>query len=160
MYDRLHDTGERLKKVERRLKTLDEHIRQSENFKNGRRQKAHYEKLYAEYKTARKSTGFFAERKAKKALYAARDYYESNRTEIVLYDAAERYLRDALQGHFDVKKLPPMTKWKEERAAKTTERKSLHADYYRLRDEVKNAEAIKRNVEQLTRADEPRRERI
>jgi hypothetical protein len=158
MYDRLHDAGEKLKKVERRLKTLDEHVRQSENFKNGRRQKAHYEKLYAEYKTARKSTGFFAERKAQKALYAARDYYESNRAEIALHDAAERYLRDVLRERFDVKKLPPITKWKEERAAKTAERKSLHADYCRLRDEVKNVEAIKRSVEQLTRADEPKRE--
>jgi hypothetical protein len=157
MYDRLHDAGEKLKKVERRLETLDEHIRQSENFKNGRRQKTHYEKLYAEYKTARKSTGFFAERKAQKALYTARDYYESNRAEIALHDAAERYMRDVLRERFDVKKLPPITKWKEERAAKTAEQKALHADYYRLRDEVKNAEAIKRNVEQLTRADEPRK---
>jgi hypothetical protein len=33
MYDRLHDAGEKLKKVERRLTTLDEHIRQSANFK-------------------------------------------------------------------------------------------------------------------------------
>jgi hypothetical protein len=51
-----------------------------------------------------------------------------------------------------------MTKWKEERAAKTAEQKALYADYYRLRDEVKNAEAIKRSVEQLTREDEPKRE--
>jgi hypothetical protein len=158
MYDRLHDAGEKLKKVERRLETLDEHIRQSENFKNGRRQKAHYEKLYAEYKNTKKTTGLFAGRKTQKALYAAQDYYESNRAEIALYDAAERYLRDALQGHFDMKKLPPMTQWKKERATKSAERNALHADYYRLRDEVKNAEAIKRSVEKLIRVDEPKRE--
>jgi hypothetical protein len=47
------------------------------------------------------------ERKAQKALDAAQDYYESNRAAITLYDAAERYLRDVLQGRFNVKKLPP-----------------------------------------------------
>jgi hypothetical protein len=160
MKGKLHGVGENLNKIDRRLKTLDEHIRHSENFKNGRGQKARYEKLYAEYKTARKQTGLFAERKAQKALDAAQGYYESNRTEIVLYEAAERYLRNVLQGRFDVKKLPPMTKWKEERAAKIAEQKALYADYYRLRDEVKNAEAIKRSVEQVTRADEPKREQI
>jgi hypothetical protein len=59
-----------------------------------------------------------------------------------------------LQGRFDAKKLPPVTLWKEERAAKAAEQKALYADYYRLRDEVKNAETIKRSVEQLTRANE------
>jgi hypothetical protein len=158
MNGKLCGVGDNLNKIDRRLKTLDEHIRHSENFKNGRGQKARYEKLYAEYKTARKQTGLFAERKTQKALDAAQDYYEANLAAITLYEAAERYLRDVLQGRFDVKRLPPMTKWKEERAAKTAERKALTADYNLLRDEVKNAEAIKRSVEQLTREDEPKRE--
>jgi hypothetical protein len=80
------------------------------------------------------------------------------RAEIAQYEAAERYLRNVLQERFDPAKLPPITKWKEERAAKTTEQKTLYTDHYRLRDEVKNSETIKRTVEQLTRGDEPKQE--
>jgi hypothetical protein len=47
MRGQLHGVGGNLKKVERRLKTLGEYIRQSENFKNGCGQKARYEKLCA-----------------------------------------------------------------------------------------------------------------
>jgi hypothetical protein len=42
-----HSMGEKPNKIQRRLKTLDEHTRHSENFKNGRGQKARYEKLFA-----------------------------------------------------------------------------------------------------------------
>jgi hypothetical protein len=147
---------DKLKKVERRIKTLDEHIRHSENFKSYRGYKAKYEKLYSEYKTAKAATGLFAERKAQKALDTANEYHEAHRAEIGMYDNAEKYLRDVLQGRFDVKKLPPIGKWKEERAAKTSEKNVFYADYYRLRDEVKNAEAIKRTVEQLTREVKPK----
>jgi hypothetical protein len=149
---------EKLKKVERRIKTLDEHIRHSENFKSYRKIKARYETLYAEYEATKNAAGLFAERKAQKALDAANEYYETHRAEIAMYDNAERYLRDVLQERFDPAKLPPITKWKAERDAKTAEKDGLHQEYYRLRDEVKNAEAIKRTVEQLTR-EETERER-
>jgi hypothetical protein len=46
-----------------------------------------------------------------------------------------------------------MTKWKEERATKTAEQKTLYADYYHLRDEAKNAETIKRSVEKIIDSD-------
>lgn len=144
---------EKLKKVERRIKTLDEHIRHSENFKSYRKIKARYETLYTEYEAAKNATGLFAKSKADKALGAASDYYETHRAEIAMYDNAERYLKDVLQERFDPAKLPPMTKWKAERDTKTAEKDGLHQEYYRLRDEVKNAEAIKRTVEQLARGE-------
>jgi uncharacterized phage infection (PIP) family protein YhgE len=149
---------DKLKKVERRLKTLDEHISHSENFKNYRGYKAQYAKLYAQYETLKKASGFGTERKAQKALEAANEYQEIHRAEIAQYETAERYLRNVLQGRFDPAKLPPITKWKEERTTKSTEQKTLYADYYRLRDEVKNSETIKRTVEQRTRGDEPKQE--
>ncbi|MDR1891487.1 MAG: MobA/MobL family protein [Oscillospiraceae bacterium] len=160
MNAQLYGVGDKLKKVERRLNTLDEHIRHSENFKNNRGHRARYEKLYAEYETAKKTKGFFSERKAQKALDAARDYYEANRAEITLCDAAERYLRDVLQGRFDAKKLPPITKWKDERAAKTAEKSVLYADYRKLKDEVGRVETVKRNAEKILGRDEPKPDRL
>jgi len=52
--------------------------------------------------------------KAQKALDAANDYYETHRQQITLYNAAEQYLKDVLQQHFDPKKLPPISKWQAE----------------------------------------------
>ncbi len=74
-----------LKSVERRISTLSEHLKHSENFKNYRK-------------------------------------------------VAEKYLRGVLQGRFDPKKLPPITKWREELAAKTAKRDVL----YRENDALKN----------------------
>jgi hypothetical protein len=157
MDNQFEGVRENLKKAERRISTLDEHLRHSGNYKSYRGYKAQYEKLYAEYKTAKSATGLFAERKAQKALDTANEYHETHRAEIGMFENAERYLRDVLQARFDTKKLPPIAKWKEERAAKIAEKTALNSDYYRLREEVKNAEAIRRTVEQLTREDEPRK---
>ncbi|GHU80008.1 hypothetical protein FACS1894191_4180 [Clostridia bacterium] len=158
MGNQFEGVREKLKKVERRIKTLDEHLRHSGNYKSYRPHKAQYEKLNAEYKTAEKSTGLFAKSKAQKALDTANEYREIHRAEIGMYDNAEKYLKDVLQARFDPKKLPPIAQWKAEREKLMAEKGGLYQNYYRLRDEVKNAEAIRRTVEQLTRADEPERQ--
>jgi hypothetical protein len=149
---------DRLRKNERRLDTLGEHIKQGENFKNHRGCKARYDKLYAEYTALKKSTGPFAERKAKKALENANAYHESNRMEITLCEAAERYLKDVLQSRYDPKKLPPIIKWKEERAEKTTERDALYRQYHKLKDETQRVEEIKRTVDRILKSAEPQKE--
>ena len=46
----------KLKKVQRRVDTLKEHIMHSENFRNYRKIKARYEELYSLYRTAKKAT--------------------------------------------------------------------------------------------------------
>jgi len=56
-----------LKKVERRMATLDEHIQHSGNFKAYRGVKAQYQKLYAQYTDIKKAGGFGAERKAQQS---------------------------------------------------------------------------------------------
>ncbi|MDR3348662.1 MAG: MobA/MobL family protein [Acidaminococcales bacterium] len=153
------DVRDDLKKNERRLKTLDEHIKHSENFKSYRGYKAKYDKLYAEYRTLKKSSGLFAERKARKALEAANDYCEDNRMELTLFDAAEKYLKGVLQSRYDPKKLPPITAWKDEREKKTTERAALYQRYEKLKTETQNIEAIKRTIDQIIKTDEPEIER-
>lgn len=151
IYSRHRKVGSGLNAIEKRLKALDEHIRHSENFKNRRSVKRQYDELYSQYESARKVKGLGAERKAQKALDTANKYYKDNRTEIVLYESAERYLRDVLQERFNPNKLPPITKWTEERTAKTAEKKMLYQEYYSLKDEVKEVEIIRRNVEEIMR---------
>lgn len=151
IYSRHRKVGSGLNTIEKRLNVLDEHIRHSENFKNYRSVKRQYDELYSRYEAARKVKGFGAERKAQNALDTANKYYETNRAEIVLYESAERYLRDVLQKRFNPNKLPPITKWTEEHTAKTTEKKMLYQEYYSLKDEVKEVEIIRRNVEEIMR---------
>jgi len=161
MTDKQFSIREELKKVERRMATLDEHIRHSGNFKGYRGHKAQYEKLYAQYQTIKKAGGFGAERKAQKALDTANEYHETYRTEIAMYENAEKYLRDVLQGHFDIKKLPPITKWQAEREKLTADKKRLDRQYTELRNETAAVEKIKRNVDDIlreeTRERQPRR---
>ena len=156
MIGKQQDIREKLKPIDRRLNTLDEHIRHSGNFKAYRKYKAQYEKLYAQYKTLKSATGFGAERKAQKALAAANEYHETYRTEIAMYESAEKHLRDVLQGRFDPKKLPPISKWQAEKTKLTAERKLIEADYSKLRDEVKEAEQIRSSIYSVVRAEQQR----
>jgi len=149
MTDKQYAIRDELKKVNRRMATLDEHIRHSGNFKGYRGVKAQYEKLYAQYTTIKKAGGFGAERKAQKALAAANEYYENHRPEIAMYDNAEKYLRDVLQEHFDIKKLPPITKWQAEREKLTVKKKGLDVEYSKLRTDTATVEKIKRNIDDI-----------
>jgi len=154
MIGRQQGIRDKLKPLDRRLKTLDEHINQSGNYKAYRGKKAQYEKLYAQYATLTKTTGFGAERKAHKALNTANEYYEIYRTEIAMYDNAEKYLKDVLQTHFDPKKLPPIAKWKAEIEKLTAERSGLNQQYNALKDEVKEAEQIRKSVYSIMRQEQ------
>ena len=111
-----------VKKLEQRIDTLKEHIEHSENFKKYRKVKRIYDGLYVKYENAKMKKGFFAERRAQKALDAVNEYREDYRPQLAMFDNAETYLRDVLQGRFDPKKLPPITKWREELAAKPPRR--------------------------------------
>ena len=71
LYGKHSDIGGKLKSVDRRIKTLEEHLRHSGNFKANKKYKTQYEKLYAEYQTLKKSKGIFADRKTQKALDTA-----------------------------------------------------------------------------------------
>jgi len=83
--------------------------------------------------------------------YSTINYHETYRTEIAMYDNAEKYLRDVLQGHFDIKKLPPITKWQAEREKLAADKKRLDRQYAELRNETAAVEKIKRNVDDILR---------
>jgi hypothetical protein len=71
-----------LRKNERRVATLDEHLKHSESFKVNRKVASHLDRLSAEVRTIEKSGGFFAKSKADKAHRAAQSYCDSHRAEI------------------------------------------------------------------------------
>ncbi|MDR0292559.1 MAG: hypothetical protein LBH95_00195 [Oscillospiraceae bacterium] len=154
MRGKFHSVSEDLKKVNRRIDTLKEHIKHSENYKEHRTVKRQYDKLYSEYTAARKETGFFAERKAQKALDAANNFYDTFSAELILFDAAEKYLRGVLQGRFDPKKLPPITMWRQELGTKTSEKNVLNREYTLLKEETAKVEKIKRSVMEILHSDE------
>ena len=155
MHCKLNSTSTELKKAERRVNTLKEHLRHSENFKEHRSLKKQYDRIYSAYTTAKKATGLFAERKTKKALEDVNDFYEANRTGLTLFDSAERYLRDVMQERYDPKKLPPITVWQKQLSEKIAEKESLIREYYKLKDETAKIEKIQRSVKNILHGDKP-----
>ena len=71
-----------------------------------------------------------------------------------MYDNAEKYLKGVLQTHFDPKKLPPVAKWKAEIEKLTAERGGLSQQYNELKDEVKEAEQIRKSVYSIMRQEQ------
>jgi hypothetical protein len=57
------------------------------------------------------------------------------------------------QERFDPKKLPPITKWREELSAKTAERAVLNREYAALKDETRKEERIRRGVGEILRSE-------
>ena len=53
--------------------------------------------------------------------------------------------------HFDPKKLPPISKWQAEISKLNTERKQLNYEYYKLKDEVKECEQIRKSFDSILR---------
>lgn len=122
MYVQVGDVSDRLKKVERRLKSLDEHIRNADNYFKYRDIHRQYLKLPAKKQDA---------------------FYETDCTELVLYEVAETYLRGVMNGRTTI----PTAARKKEAAQLNVERQTLYAKYTRLKEEVKDAEVIRRCVE-------------
>jgi hypothetical protein len=144
-----------IKKTNKRIDTLKEHLRQSENYKQYRKISAQYDTLHAAADAAEKVTGLFAKSKAEKARKDTQDFYRDHEHEIGMFRDAEKYLKGVLQSRFDPKKLPPIKMWQNELAAKLAERDALDGVYYKLKDEIKHVETLKRFAVDLMIPDEP-----
>jgi len=146
----------KLKPINRRLETLNKHFRNANDFKQYRKYELQYEKLYAEYMTIKKSLGFMASRKADKALASANEYHEKYRREITLFNTAEQYLKEVLQKHFDPRKFPPIKKWQSEQAELLSKKTILNNEYKKLKEETREVEQIRREVDTFFRANRPK----
>ncbi|MCL2427292.1 MAG: MobA/MobL family protein [Oscillospiraceae bacterium] len=124
MHNKQSDIREKLKPMERRLKTLDKHIEQAEYY----REFTKINRLYNQQKPKDKE-----------------DFFESHRRELTLYQAAERYIKTHLNGRDKI----PLASWEKERVNLTVERKSLNAEYLQLNDEVGKVEKISRSVQDI-----------
>jgi hypothetical protein len=152
MHGDYNELSANIKKVNKRIDTLKEHLRQSENYKQYRKIAAHYDALNA---AAENATGLFAKSKAEKARKDTQDFYRDHEHEIGMFRDAEKYLKGVLQSRFDPKKLPPIKRWQNELAAKFAERDALDGVYYKLKDEIKHVETLKRFAVDLMIPDEP-----
>jgi len=143
--------GSKINEIERRLDVLDEHIKQSENYKIYRKYRAQYDKLYKEYETLKKARGFGAERKAQKALDTANEYHEAHRIQLTMYGNAEHHLKQNRNSENKI----PLPDWIDERDRLNAEKKSLYRDYHSLKEQVREVEIIKRCVDSINREHEP-----
>lgn len=75
-------------------------------------------------------------------------------TEQALYTAAHSYLKDVMNG----KTTLPTKAWKAEYAKLTAERKTLNGRYLALKDEVKEAEQIRKSVYSILRQEQRERQ--
>jgi len=94
----------KLKPIDRRLKTLDEHIKQAEYCLEFKAVNKKYKQIKPKYQD---------------------DYRESHRREITLYEAAENYLKGAVNGKIGI----PLKSWKAEKTKLTTERSNINQEY-------------------------------
>ena len=109
---------DKLKPIERRLKVLDEHIKQAD--------------IYRKYKGGN----------------------ANNEAERILFEAAKKYITAHLNGN---KQIPYHT-WTAERTKLLAEQKPLNRDYFLLKDEVKEVEQIRKNVDSILREEAPRKQ--
>jgi hypothetical protein len=124
MYDKRLDMGDRLNRIDGRLHMLDENIRHmGYHLEHG--------ETYRQYQQIK--------RPKKQAVFREQHY-----TEITLFESAHHYLEQHLNGHS-----PSLQSWKEERAKLYTEWIALSQQYLTLKEEVGEAEIVKRNVERL-----------
>ena len=124
MHSKQSKIRDELKPIERRLKILDEHIKQTEYY----REFTKINRLYKQQKPKNKDA-----------------FYESHRRELTLYEAAERYIKGALNGREKI----PLLAWKTERDSLTIERKRLNAEFLSLKDEVGKVEKIALSVQDI-----------
>jgi hypothetical protein len=74
--------------------------------------------------------------------------------EQILFTAAGNYLKGVMNG----KTTLPTKAWKAERVKLIAERKTLDYDYYKLKDEIKEAEQIRKSVYSIVRQEERERQ--
>ena len=126
MFGEQREIAEKLKPIDRRLKTLEGHISNAERY-------LQYRDIYRKYK----------QQKPKKQ----EAFYEAYRMELTHYEAAGRYLDGVMNGRTGI----PLKAWKAEQEKLTAERKELSRRYLALKDEVKEAEQIRKCVYSILR---------
>ena len=120
-----YNASQNVKYYEGRIKTLDENIRQGSIYLK-------YKDIYSEYKKL----------KPRKQL----KFYEVNRAEITLFEAAQRYFKDKHIGSdFSLKE------WKQEQANLPAELAEARREYGAIKTQFSEVENVRLDVEQIVR---------
>ena len=113
-----------MKATENKLSDLSEKLKQAE--------------IYRRYRPVYKES--LSQKPKKKE-----DFYNAHTADLILYDSVVRFLKR----NFNHGKLP-VAEWRAQIEQLTPKKKSLYADMYRLRDEVKAVEDIKKQLDSIT----------
>ena len=122
--DEFYKVSNKIKATERRLSQLEQHLLQCDNYKQ-------YRAIYEKYKelNPRKATTFYSKHSEK----------------IQLYETAKKYLYDVLSG----RKTIPIQKWQAEQKQLLNDRFTLCENYYRLQDEVRSLELLRKGADNI-----------
>lgn len=133
----LSELQETLSGMKKRYWNTNSEIKQTEKLLHGRKELIDQAENYLQYREYHKA---YKQTKPKKQ----EEYAERYRTELALYDRAERYLKEHLGS--DTKLRPKA--WKAEVATLTAQKDSLYREVRKLKEEVAEAETVKRCIEQ------------
>lgn len=134
MRSRCRLVTEQIRQAEDRLHERQEMLRQAQAYRENR-------ECYVQYK------------KMKPRRQA--DFAEKHRTELALYSHAERYL---LEHTVDRKVMPEA--WKADAARLASEKDRLYAEMRGLKDEVKEADTVMRNVKRVMQTEQPQNRQV
>ena len=144
----LSELQETLTKMKKRYWNTNSEIKQTEKLLHERKELINQAENYLQYREYHKA---YKQTKPKKQ----EDYAERYRTELALYDRAERYLKEHLGS--DTKLRPKA--WKAEIADLTAQKDRLYREMRSLKEEVAEAETVKRCIEQTIPPTEQRKEK-
>ncbi|GHV47831.1 hypothetical protein FACS189499_06010 [Clostridia bacterium] len=135
---------------------LTEHLRHSENFKKFAKVAKRSDALFAKVRELEKQGGLFSKGKIEKAREEADSYHYDHSPDIAQYEAAKKYLDAHLNGHKFTDNV--VADWKAEQTALLAEKSALLTELYKLKDEIGNAETLKKFAVLAMQNEEPQQE--
>ncbi len=144
----LSELQETLSGMKKRYWNINSEIKQTEKLLHERKELIDQAENYLQYREYHKA---YKQTKPKKQ----EEYAERYRTELALYDRAERYLKEHLGS--DTKLRPKA--WKAEVADLTAQKDRLYREVRKLKEEVAEAETVKKCVEQAIQPTAQRKEK-
>ena len=160
IHQRRYDLGGEIKTKERRISTLNTHLHHTDILKEHKAVYTKYKSLTPKKDTAAlNSLNPFTKNKAVKEREAAikkqTAYKEKHAAAIGQYEAALAYFKDHLNGRDKI----PEKEWRTQHKTLLAERSPLVEEYYKLKDDVRNVETIRRGAEKIMREIVPVAER-
>jgi hypothetical protein len=141
---------------ERRLKTLGEHLRHSNNYKKYAKIKKHSDALHAKWKELEAKENIFTKGKTQKAWEEMDAYQYDKMLDIQAYDEVADYLKKHLNGHEFTTAV--VNGWRKEQTTLTVDKNELLAEFNSLKGEIEIIETLLKFAKQLMQKDEVKQE--